>query len=92
MDYSHKYGMGYLLSNGSTGVFFNDTSKIILDPKGEYFLYLERKKGERQDAILFKGSLKDYANNKDVKQKLYKKVTILQHIRSYLENSTKRMT
>lgn len=34
VDYSSKYGLGYLLSNGATGVFFNDSSKIILDPKG----------------------------------------------------------
>jgi polo-like kinase 1 len=33
VDYSSKYGLGYLLSNGSTGVFFNDSTKIILDPK-----------------------------------------------------------
>jgi polo-like kinase 1 len=33
VDYSSKYGLGYLLSNGSSGVFFNDSSKIICDPK-----------------------------------------------------------
>ena len=38
VDYSSKYGLGYLLSNGITGVFFNDSSKIILDPKGSYEL------------------------------------------------------
>jgi polo-like kinase 1 len=37
VDYSSKYGLGYLLSNGSTGVFFNDSTKIIMDPKGETF-------------------------------------------------------
>ena len=30
VDYSSKYGLGYLLSNGSTGIFFNDSSKMIL--------------------------------------------------------------
>jgi polo-like kinase 1 len=34
VDYSSKYGLGYMLTNGSTGVFFNDSSKIILDAKG----------------------------------------------------------
>ena len=33
VDYSGKYGLGYLLSNGATGVYFNDSTKIILDPK-----------------------------------------------------------
>ena len=41
--------MGYLLSNGSAGVFFNDSSKIILQVNGSCFEYLERKPGERQD-------------------------------------------
>jgi len=31
VDYSTKYGLGYLLSNGCCGVFFNDSTKIILD-------------------------------------------------------------
>ena len=33
VDYSSKYGLGYLLSNGCSGVFFNDYTKIIFDPK-----------------------------------------------------------
>ena len=34
VDYSTKYGLGYLLSDGSTGVYFNDSTKIILDRNG----------------------------------------------------------
>lgn len=49
VDYSSKYGLGYLLSNGSTGVFFNDSTKIILDPNGHYFSYFERRQSDRQD-------------------------------------------
>lgn len=49
VDYSTKYGLGYLLSNGSSGVFFNDSTKIILDPSGFHIEYLERKTSERQD-------------------------------------------
>jgi len=43
VDYSSKYGLGYLLSNGTTGVFFNDSSKIILDQKSVSFEYMERR-------------------------------------------------
>ena len=39
--------MGYLLSNNATGDFFNDSTKIILDPNGHYFDYLERKSAEK---------------------------------------------
>lgn len=41
VDYSTKYGVGYLLSNGNTGVFFNDYSKIIYNPTYKYFEYME---------------------------------------------------
>jgi polo-like kinase 1 len=47
VDYSSKYGLGYLLSNGSTGVFFNDSTKIILDSRSTYFEYMERKSQEK---------------------------------------------
>lgn len=43
VDYSSKYGLGYLLSNMATGVFFNDSTKIIIDPNGKNFYYYERK-------------------------------------------------
>lgn len=37
VDYSTKYGLGYLLSNGSTGVFFNDSTKIVLKHDSDCF-------------------------------------------------------
>lgn len=45
VDYSTKYGLGYLLSDGSTGVYFNDSTKIILDRNNEVFEYIEKKPG-----------------------------------------------
>ena len=30
VDYTSKYGLGYLSCNGSVGIYFNDSSKIIL--------------------------------------------------------------
>mmetsp|Transcript_37082 Transcript_37082/g.42601 ORF Transcript_37082/g.42601 Transcript_37082/m.42601 type:complete len:125 (-) Transcript_37082:47-421(-) len=35
IDYTSKYGLGYILSNGCVGVFFNDATKIILDRDGK---------------------------------------------------------
>jgi len=32
VDYSSKYGLGYVLSNGSTGVYFNDSTKVVFEP------------------------------------------------------------
>lgn len=54
VDYSSKYGLGYLLSNAATGVFFNDSTKIIIDPNGHTFYYYERKaisNQEKQDVM-----------------------------------------
>lgn len=45
VDYSTKYGLGYLLSDGSTGVYFNDSTKMVLDAAGETVDYIERKSG-----------------------------------------------
>jgi serine/threonine protein kinase len=30
VDYTSKYGLGYLLTNGNIGVYFNDSTKIVL--------------------------------------------------------------
>jgi len=82
VDYSSKYGLGYLLSNGLTGVFFNDSTKIILDPKGSTFEYMERRPTDKQD-IVNSYTLTEYP------KELQKKVTLLQHFRSYLEGDGK---
>jgi len=43
VDYSSKYGLGYLLSDMSAGVFFNDSTKIVAESTGAQFYYYERK-------------------------------------------------
>ncbi|CAK65757.1 unnamed protein product (macronuclear) [Paramecium tetraurelia] len=85
VDYSSKYGLGYLLSNGATGVFFNDSTKIILDHRTQEFEYLERKGTDKQDAIE-KFSINSYP------KELQKKVTLLQHFKSYLDADSKTIT
>ena len=35
VDYSSKYGLGYLLSDGTTGIYFNDSTKMIIDDSGQ---------------------------------------------------------
>ena len=70
MDYSSKYGLGYLLSNHATGIFFNDATKLILDPKGYHFDYMERRSADKQDAMT-SHTMKEYP------QELNKKITLL---------------
>lgn len=82
VDYSSKYGLGYYLSNDATGVFFNDSTKIVLDPNNYHFDYVERRTLDRQD-FGYQYTLDQYP------KELQKKVTLLQHFRSYLEGSEK---
>lgn len=42
VDYTSRYGMGYVLCNGHAGVYFNDSTKIILNPDTRVFHYIER--------------------------------------------------
>jgi len=82
VDYSSKYGMGYLLSNGSSGVLFNDNTKMLLDPKGQKLSYFEKNKNEKQESSV------SYQVTEYPKE-LQKKVTLLQHFRNYLGGSEK---
>lgn len=50
VDYSTKYGLGYLLSNGATGVFFNDSTKVVLKHDSDCFEYMERRSSEKHDS------------------------------------------
>jgi polo-like kinase 1 len=82
VDYSSKYGLGYLLSNSSTGVYFNDSTKIALDSDCSTFYYMERYTSDRYDII-------STHNITEYPKELQKKVTLLQHFRSYLEGDVK---
>jgi polo-like kinase 1 len=83
IDYSSKYGLGYILSNGHVGVYFNDSTKIIYRPNGMNFIYVERKPQERTEIVT--PHLLSEEFNKD----LNKKVILLQHFKAYLLEENK---
>jgi POLO box duplicated region len=87
VDYTSKYGLGFLLNDGSSGVYFNDSTKTVLDSGGDVFHYMERKAlddaADRQHqasptTVIETHTLSSYP---DV---LKKKVTLLKHFRNYL--------
>ena len=78
VDYSSKYGLGYLLSNHNVGIFFNDLSKIVCNPKGTNFLFVERNPNDRIELIT------PHFFNEDFNKELNKKVTLLNHFKKYL--------
>lgn len=61
VDYSSKYGVGYLLSNNTYGVFFNDSTKIIFDPYQETIEYVN--KGGETTTRNEKFYIKDYPSH-----------------------------
>ena len=77
VDYSSKYGLGYMLSNGCAGVFFNDSSKIIGDPAGENFQYMYRPSLSQDEETV------TYAFNV-YPAEFNKKVTLLKHFKKHL--------
>lgn len=40
-DHSEKYGLGYLLINGTVGACFNDLTRMVMDPFDEFIQYWE---------------------------------------------------
>ena len=81
VDYTSKYGLGYLMKDGSVGVYFNDSTKIILASNNENFEYIERnsrKQTGSRDIVRNAHLLSDYPAD------LKKKVTLLKHFRDYL--------
>ena len=68
VDYSNKYGLGYLLNNGYIGVYFNDTTKIILNPVQKKFTYIDKKMVDDQE-LLYTFSMKEYPD--EMKKKVY---------------------
>ena len=78
VDYSTKYGLGYLLNNGNVGVYFNDYTKILLNPTSNDFIYVERKMKDQKDMII---SFKLKGEPKEIK----KKMLIFQNFKKYFD-------
>ena len=78
IDYSSKYGLGYILTDGNVGVYFNDSTKIIYRPNGANFIYIERNPQEKLEIIT------PHLFSEKFEKDLNKKVILLQHFKAYL--------
>ena len=83
IDYSSKYGLGYILSDGNVGVYFNDSTKIIYKPNGANFIYIERNAAEKTEIIT------PHVFSEEFNKDLNKKVILLQHFKAYLLEENK---
>ena len=91
VDYTSKYGLGFLLNDGGSGVYFNDSTKTALESEGEFFQYIERKRDDknmsasrRPETTIDTYTLVSYP------EALKKKVTLLTHFRNYLIDQQKK--
>lgn len=72
VDYSHRYGLGYQLSNEATGVYFNDATSIILPKYSAQFEFVT------ENQIIEKHNLESPPKS------LEKKVYLLKHFKGYM--------
>ena len=95
VDFSHKYGMGYALTDGSVGVRYNDSTSIIVSPDKSYVLYanglssssqyyshLDYVAPRRHGAVYVR---KNHSAD-DVPEELAEKMYLLNHFESYIMN------
>ncbi|CAH0475014.1 unnamed protein product [Peronospora belbahrii] len=79
VDYTSKYGIGYMLSNGESGVYFNDSTKLILSADGKVFEYIGR-----QSNYAAGPETRVRYSTESFDPVLSKKVTLLGHFKGYL--------
>ncbi|ORY85688.1 kinase-like domain-containing protein [Protomyces lactucae-debilis] len=79
VDYSHRYGLGYQLSNGTTGVSFNDGTTIIQHDtqQSSSFEFLPASEGSQ-------AVQPEAYTMTQVPEHLRKKVSLLKHFRGYM--------
>ena len=77
IDCSDKYGIGYLLSNGSYGVYFNDSSNVVMGQSSSKIYYIEKKSAEKKNEIACY-DLEHYP------KEIEKKIKLFQYFQNYL--------
>jgi len=77
VDYSTKYGLGYLLSDGTAGMLFADNTKLTFASHGSMFEYI-CKNSSTSHEVLSSYSIKNYPAD------LQKKVVLTKYFKNYL--------
>lgn len=72
VDYTDKYGLGYQLCDNSSGVLFNDCTRLLLYNDNNQIEYIDKEMAETFHTL------------DSFPQSLNKKVTLLQYFRSYM--------
>ncbi|TIB01567.1 hypothetical protein E3P96_02363 [Wallemia ichthyophaga] len=78
LDYCNKYGMGYALTDGTVGVYFNDSTSMVLSPAKETVDYIASR-GKSSTAVR-----KNFNIDKEIPKDLESKMLLLRHFEDYM--------
>ncbi|KAJ3127555.1 Cell cycle serine/threonine-protein kinase cdc5/MSD2 [Physocladia obscura] len=85
IDYSNKYGLGYQLQDGSVGVYFNDSTSILLAADAVHIEYLYYETSENPGGLARMHRRQHTVNS--FPDSLKKKVTLLNHFGGYMKEN-----
>ena len=84
IDYTHKYGTAYQLTDGTSGVYFNDSTTMVLSPDQVHFDYIARRQAGQAVAPRTHHTLSEYAPDLD------RKAYLLRYFHDYMSKQPER--
>ncbi|GAA5971136.1 hypothetical protein JCM21900_000946 [Sporobolomyces salmonicolor] len=82
VDYTHKYGTAYSLTDGTAGLYFNDTTTLVLSPDKEHFDFVSHRKSSKYER-------RHYALS-SVPAELERKAYLLRYFEDYMAKTLRR--
>ncbi|GJN88942.1 hypothetical protein Rhopal_001913-T1 [Rhodotorula paludigena] len=82
VDYTHKYGTAYSLTDGTAGLYFNDSTTMVLSPDKEHFDYISN----RQSNIY----TRRHHTLSAVPEALERKAYLLRYFEDYMAKTLRR--
>ncbi|GAA5877695.1 hypothetical protein JCM3774_006644 [Rhodotorula dairenensis] len=82
VDYTHKYGTAYSLTDGTAGLYFNDSTTMVLSPDKEHFDYISNRKDNVYTRRHYSLSVKP--------TELDRKAYLLQYFEDYMAKTLRR--
>ncbi|KWU46227.1 Pkinase-domain-containing protein [Rhodotorula sp. JG-1b] len=82
VDYTHKYGTAYSLTDGTAGLYFNDSTTMVLSPDKEHFDYISNRRDNVYTRRHYSLSVKP--------TELDRKAYLLQYFEDYMAKTLRR--
>ncbi|GAM18995.1 hypothetical protein SAMD00019534_021700 [Acytostelium subglobosum LB1] len=83
-DFSNKYGIGYSLSNGSYGAYYNDSTKVISFLDSGLAHYMEHAKGTEGDGRRILSTLETHPHDTQ------KKLSLVKYFSNYFQDKPRQ--